>query len=49
MKNNKTEVLETNPYVTLYEDDIFRQSRKSYEELLDKKTLKEHERQLKRI
>jgi len=49
MKNRKTEVLETNPYVTQYEGDIFRRSRKSYEDLIDKKTLKEHERQLKRI
>jgi hypothetical protein len=49
MKTSKVEVLEPNRFVLKYKDYVFRGSVIDYTTLLDKDTLREHERQMSRL
>ncbi len=46
---NKIEVLEPNKFVLKYKGNIFRRNSIDYRSMLDKETLREHERQMRRL
>ena len=46
---NRISVIEANLFVVKHENNIFQQEQISYESMLDKQTLLEHERQMARI